>query len=311
VYTRSGRSVARHEGLSDPSLTRTLLVGGTATGLVGVNPLTGRVRWTVQDAFQALPIANGSGVFFRGTGARDPHANSVWRRARNGWIRRIVQFPPGKTMPNDVISYSTDLAGTTLAVTEGESDVFNYYDIFAVKVSTGAVTRVTSGGFSRYPSVSSEGRRIAYQRPRSCPGRVSIDELVVASGAKFEHKSVLLKGSCAMSLARPQWISPRTLVAQATTRRGKVLENAVVAVDVPTGRVTPLDRSTSVVLWGASPTDRTVAYSSISSSQGFTIARVRVHRRNGRVCVIARAEVPRGWSPVRLAGEGTIEANAA
>jgi hypothetical protein len=324
LYALTGALRATRTGLDRVTLAPKVLAGMSTSSsdprftLVGVDPLTGKRLWSVKNASLPLAVGNGDRVLFGPDqgGTRDEQNNSIWIREKDGKVRKVVQFANGAGLPgydpgfdgeNGLLHYSVDQAGTTLAVAEGNDVDLFVYDVFAVSVSTGKVTRVTSGKKSRWPAVSADGSKITYQREtgKTCGAPyIRAAELWVASGPTFATKKKLSSGTCASWLNSPRWISPRTVVAYRTTRSGTTYTSDLVAVDVTTAKVKALTSVHDIAFASASPT-QSAAVVQRSSRKGFLILRVTVDATTGAVTIARTTKVPAGEIP-QLVGDGGL-----
>jgi hypothetical protein len=317
VYAATGLRRAKLRGLERLSLAPTLLVGSATSGpaddLVAVDPVTGVRKWTVHHARAGVVVGDGPRVVFGpdSGGVRDPQVNSVWIREATGKVRRVVQFANGKGLPgydpgldgeNGLLGFSVDRAGKTVVVNEGNDVDLFVYDVFAVDVAKGKVTRVTSGRKSRHGVISANGAWVAYDREIGTCGQpyIRASNLTVAGGAGFAKKTVLSKGSCTSWLSQPAWVSARTLVAYRITRSGKTFRGDLVTVDVRTKKVTALTTVHDVAFAGAGLVNRVVAYQR-DGATSTTVLTLAIDAKTGAV-KIARTVSVKGQVPT-VAGD--------
>lgn len=273
-----------------------LLTADTANGIAGYDGLTGERRWRVRNA--RIPIATGGGVFFApdAGGVRDPQNNSIWLR-RAGRVRKAVQFANGPGLPgydpgmegeNGMLSWSLDRRGRTLVVAQGNDVDLFIYDIFAVDVTSGEVTRLTSGLRSRWPAVSADGSTVAYQRDkRECgaPFIRAADLLVVSSDGGEAAR--LFRGSCRQWLHNPRWVSPTEVVAFRSTVAGGSVTTDLVLVDVTTGERRRLTRTGDIAFFSTNPRTGLVAYET-GAAGGYTLLDLPTNPRT----TVAQGDLP-------------------
>ena len=166
-------------------------------------------------------------VAFWGTYERDRQANSVWLRESNGRIRKIVQFSNGEDLPgydagfegdNIVLSTSFDLAGETLVLAEGNDVGLFWYDVFAVDVASGKVTRITRNRESRFPAIAPDGKRLVYQRDvAECDADyIRASNLVLSTTRGTGRRALTTGASCDRWFANARWVSDHEVVAYRT-----------------------------------------------------------------------------------------------
>jgi hypothetical protein len=278
VIARDGSTVHRFGSFGSYSLAGTLFAGsGGARGdaVVAADAVTGRVRFRIKNAFAPVVLASRRVAFLPDhAGRRDPQGNSVWLRTPRGTIRRIVQFANGPGLPGiqtgqpdagAILALSFDAAGRTLAVAEGNDVDLFFYDIWIVDVGTGAAFRATTGNRSRFPSLSPDGRSLAFLREEAqcggpAPGYRAGDVKAVAT-VRGAAARILLDGSCAVFYTEPRWLSGGELVAVRLTRTGPgEYRNDLVLADASTGAVTVLDAGGDVFGLSVAPGLRLVGY---------------------------------------------------
>ena len=207
VADSAGEEIVRIPVLFHPTLDGNVVAGEGVGGGAGIaeadtspyivvahDATTGDALWTVLDARFPIVLDDGDKVAFlpSADGARDPQVNSIWMADAQGDERLVVQFANGPGLPgydpgfegdNGLLAVSFDEAGETAAVTQGnEADLF-IYDIFAVDVATGAVTRLTDDKQSRSPAMSPGGDRVVFGRDTGICGEVVLLHPVLAASA--------------------------------------------------------------------------------------------------------------------------------
>ncbi len=170
------------------------------------------------------------------------------------------------------------------------------YAVWLVDVRSGRARRMTSGTKSRWPALSPDGRRLAVVRERAlCAGGLRAGDLEVMSTVEPPNKTVLLKGSCSRSYSVRGWASPRRLLAFRFLRVSsgdRPYRGDVVAVDVPSGKITVLVGTGDVVFFTVSPSRQLLAYAR-ESTPGFYLRDLQADRTT---------HFPQGSAP-RLAGD--------
>jgi hypothetical protein len=322
IWAADGSLRSTRTGLDRYALGPGLLVGTSTSSkdkpwtLAGVDPATGTRKFSVPNARLPVIVGDGPRVLF-GTdpaGVRDPQNNSIWIREATGKVRRVVQFSNGPGLPGydtgldgegTVLGFGVDRAGKTLVVAEGNDLDLFIYDVFAVDVAKGGVTRVTSGRVSRHPAISADGKAIAYDREVGSCGApyVRASTLTLATGKHFGTKTTVVKGSCKAWLSQPAWVSPRTVVAYRVVRSGKTFTSDLVAVDVPTKRIYPLTSVHDVFLVSAGLVNHVVAYQRDGATSS-TVLTLSISSRRGTVTVLRKASV-KGQAPV-VAGDNRL-----
>ena len=322
IWAADGSLRSTRTGLERYALGPGLLVGTSTSStdkpwtMVGVDPATGTRKFAVPNARLPVIVGDGPRVLFRPdpSGVRDPQNNSIWIREATGKVRRVVQFSNGPGLPGydtgldgegTVLGYTVDRAGKTIAVTEGNDVDLFIYDVFAVDVAKGGVTRVTSGRVSRHAAISADGRTIAYDREVGTCGApyIRASTLMLASGKTFGTKTTVLKGSCTKWLSQPVWVSPRTVVAYRVVRTGKTFTSDVVALDVPTKKIYALTNVHDVFLVSAGKVNNVVAYQRDGRTSS-TVLTLSIDSKRGTVGVRTSKSV-KGEVPV-VAGDNRL-----
>jgi hypothetical protein len=323
IYGAAGSLRSTRTGLEEFALGSGLLAGtSTSTTdkpwtLAGVDPATGVRKFAVPNARLPVIVGDGSRVMFAPDplGNRDIQQNSVWIREAKGKVRRVVQFSNGPGLPGydprldgegTVLGYSVDAAGKTMAVAEGNDLDLFIYDVFAVDVAKGSVTRVTSGRKSRHPAISPDGRSIAYDRELGTCGKpyIRASELVLATGKRYATKKTIIKGSCKAWLSQPTWVSPRTVVAYRFALSGKTRTTDLVAVDVLTKKMYPLTTVHDVFTAGAGLTNHVVAIQRDTSTTTSVVLTLSISPNRGTVSIL-RTAAAKGEFPV-VAGDSRL-----
>ena len=311
ILAEDGSQIRRFGAFSFYSLAGLLFAGsGGARGdtVVAANAVTGKVRFRIEDAFGPVVLGSSRVAFLPDhAGRRDPQGNSVWLRSTRGTIRRIVQFANGPGLPGiqtglpdagAILDLAFDSAGRKLAVAEGNDLDLFFYDIWVVDVGTGTAFRATKGARSRFPSLSPDGRALAYLREdEHCGGPESgyrAGDLMTVAAVKGAAARVLLDGSCAVFYTEPHWLSASELAAVRLTRTAPgVYRNDLVLVDTATSAVAVLASSGDVFGLSVSPGRRMIGY--MRFAVGSVLFDVDDH---------TTVTVPNGFAP-KLAGDRT------
>ena len=323
IYAADGSLRSTRTGLEQFALGPGLLAGtSTSTTdkpwtLVGVDPATGARKFAVANARLPVILNDGLRVMFAPDplGNRDPQSNSVWIREAKGTVRRVVQFSNGPGLPGydpkldgeaTVLGYSVDAAGKTMTIAEGNDLDLFIYDVFAVDVAKGGVTRVTSGRKSRHPAISPDGKSIAYDHEVGTCGKpyIRASELVLATGKHFGTKKTVIKGSCKAWLTQPAWVSPRTVVAYRFATSGKTRTSDLVAVDVLTKKMYTLTKVHDVFTAGAGLVNHVVAFQRDSSTTKSVVLTLSISSRRGTVSIL-RSVAVKGEFPL-VAGDSRL-----
>ena len=262
-------------------------------GVAAYNARTGRRRFSIAAA--ALPTVldpRGRVAFWGGRG-RDKQVNSLWVREIDGRVRKIVQFSNGGDLPGydtgyegeaGLLSTSFDAAGARVALAEGNDVSLFIYDVYVVNVATGRVKRITDDRKSRWPSLSPDGSRVAYQREvAECgPNYVRAARLVVEPATGTGDPTVLTAGSCDEWISNPRWINDEELVAYKQRRTaGRDFDVDLVLVNAATGEQRMLTASGQVNLFSVDPATEQIAFERLDTA-GFYIVGVDGGRRRFR-----------------------------
>ena len=261
-------------------------------GITGYSARTGRRRFSVAAA--ALPTVldpRGRVAFWGGRG-RDKQVNSLWVRETDGRVRKIVQFSNGGDLPGydtgyggdaGLLSTSFDAAGAKVALAEGNDVSLFIYDVYVVDVASGRVKRITGDRKSRWPSLSPDGRRVAYQRDvTECGPNYVRAARVVVEGADGTGEKVLTSGSCDEWISNPRWINDQELVAYKQRRNtDRQFDVDLVLIDATTGAQRMLTASGQVNLFSVDPATGQIAFERLDT-EGFYVIGVDGGRRRFR-----------------------------
>lgn len=298
VATSAGEEITRIPVLFGPSLDGNIVAGDGVGGGAGIAPTsawivvahdatTGDALWTVFDARFPTVLDDGNAVAFHPSpdGARDPQVNSLWMADAAGNERLVVQFANGPGLPgydpgfegdNAMLSVSFDEDASIAVVAQGNDVSLFIYDIFAVDVATGAVTRLTDGKKSRSPAVSPGGERVVFGWD---VGPCEIDYIrasnlmIIDSDGSNERQ--LFAGTCESWIHNARWISDGEVVAFWSRDRadGRRLTDLVL-LDVDTGTMIPLTRSNKPWFFTVDRDTESIAYM-VGARLGFTFLDVR------------------------------------
>jgi len=202
-------------------------------------------RFTIDDARISLIHPGGKRIVFTpdNNGGRkhdrDPRVNSVWvRNVHTGAEKQVARFPDIGPVGRNPIDLAWNPQVTRIAVGHGNDGELYAFDIWTASATRkGTLRRLTTGGFSRYPSFSPDGSWIAYTYRRWNTDCVSQVRLIRPNGTG-EH--TLVGGTCHRILYRPVWISSHALVAWWVDQKGP---RGLVRINATTGHVTTLVRA--------------------------------------------------------------------
>jgi dipeptidyl aminopeptidase/acylaminoacyl peptidase len=263
------------------SLRGDLIATESGPGVVGYDARTGERRFTVRDAALPTVLDPRGRVVFWATYERDRQVNSLWVREIDGRVRRIVQFSNGGDLPGydtgyegdaGLLSTSFDAAGAKVALAEGNDVSLFIYDVYVVNVATGRVRRITNDRRSRWPSISPNGRRVAYQREvAECgPDYVRAGRLVVER-VDGTGERILSSGSCDAWLSNPRWINDTHVVAYRQRRTtGREFDVDLVLVEAATGVQRALTGSGMVSFFSVDPATGRIAFERLDTD-GFNV----------------------------------------
>ena len=293
VASANGAVLQAYEGLPSPSLDRFTIVGegsgaagigpqraegvvppgGPFGGIVAYDAISGTLLWEVESARHPIALDRGrQAAFLPGSdGSRDPQQNSLWIRRRNGNVRKVVQFSNGGGLPGydagfegdgTLLSVSFDAAAESVVLAEGNDVDLFIYDVFVVDVASRQVTRVTDDRKSRWPSMTPNGLRIAYQKDvRRCGAFYIRAAHLMTARPDGTHRRRVVAGSCDKWLHNPRWISSTLLVAYQTRQLGPGdYSTKLVLVDVTTGAVEPLARTANAEVFSVDPVKGLVGF---------------------------------------------------
>jgi hypothetical protein len=257
--------------------------------VIGVDARTGRELYRIRDAYAPIVVDGGRRVAFLPDrlAFRDRQGNSVWMREVDGSIRRLVQFRSAAGLPghdtgmngeDGPLGMSLDRTGSKLIIAQGNDVDLFIYDIWSVDTVTGAVRRLTTGLKSRFPSISANGKSVAYFRETElCGGegpgyRAGSLRTVSTDGTK---PTVVVHGTCDLFYTDPFWVSPTELAAARLTRTSAGAYTVdLVRISVTTKRVTVLARG---IAYLNASTDHRAVYQTFDRA-GFTV--VDTHSRH-------------------------------
>lgn len=244
---------------------------------------TGEQIWTALHTRAAIVLDEGrrAALLPDVWGQRDPQVNSIWMREEDGSERLVVQFANGETLPgydpgfegdNTLLSVSFDKAATVAVVTQGNDVSLFIYDIFAVDVATGEVTRLTEGKRSRAGSVSPDGTFVAYGLDK---GSCGLDHIRAADlmliGIDGSNDRLLASGSCEQWYQNPRWVSASEIVVyDVVPLASGAFDVDLVVIDVESGRITPLTDNGDTTYFTADADNNRVAYGG-SDTTRFTL----------------------------------------
>lgn len=157
------------------------------------------------------------------------------------------------------------------------------YDVYVVNVATGRVQRITNDRKSRWPSLSPDGRRVAYQREvAECgPDYVRAARLVVAR-VDGTRRRVLTTGSCDEWISNPRWINQHEVVAYHQRRNtGRAFDVDLVAINTRTGEQRSLTSSHKVSYFSVDPGTERIAFERLDTS-GFSVIGLNGGRKRFR-----------------------------
>jgi hypothetical protein len=293
VASAGGAVLQEYEGLPNPSLDRQTIVGegsgaagiggrGAATivppggpfgGIVAYDAISGTLLWEVESARRPIALDRGhQAAFLPGSdGSRDPQQNSLWIRKRSGNVRKVVQFSNGGGLPGydagfegdgTLLSVSFDAAAESVVLAEGNDVDLFIYDVFVVDVASREVTRITDDRKSRWPSMTPNGLRIAYQKDvRRCGAFYIRASHLMTARPDGTHRRRVVAGSCDKWLHNPRWVSSTTLVAYQTRQLGPGdYATKLVVVDVTTGAVAPLVGTANAEVFSVDPVKGLVGF---------------------------------------------------
>ncbi|MDQ4146072.1 MAG: hypothetical protein M3198_20460 [Actinomycetota bacterium] len=250
--------------------------GDVVDRVIGFGPRNGERRFVIENASLPVAVKNGEKLAFLPDteGERDRQGNSVWMRKQGGRIHKIVQFSNGGNLPGvetgfdggaGVLEYAFDRRGSRLVVTEGNDfDTFEY-DIWLVKVRSGAARRMTTGERSRFPSLSPNGRRLAYVRENAhCggpfPGYRSGTLKITPTRGRPRPRN-LIEGTCDRYFTEPRWVGRRSLVAVRMVRASPGhYDRDLVKINVVSKTTETLVDSSDVIWFSASPARKLIAF---------------------------------------------------
>lgn len=293
VATATGSEIVRIPLLEEASLDGNVVAGigpgggaGTSLGNAtnAYDATTGEFLWIATNTKAAIVLDEGARVALLpdNSGIRDPQNNSIWMREPDGSERLVVQFANGKGLPgydprmdglNHMLSASFDDAGEVAVVSQGNDWILFIYDIFAVDVATGEVTRLTAGMKSRWPAVSPNGTRVAYQIDLGpCETDVMRASDLMLIGIDGRKKRLISSGSCDSFYNGSRWISNSEIVV-AWLRIGANGQRRtdLVMINVDTGKETRLTRSGNAWFWTVDSDRGVVAYSAGAGATSFTM----------------------------------------
>lgn len=253
--------------------------GGGAGRTLGISTnaydvATGEQIWTAVHTSAAIVLDEGrrAALLPDPWGQRDPQVNSIWMREEDGSERLMVQFANGATLPgydpgfegdNGMLSVSFDKAATVAVVTQGNDVSLFIYDIFAVDVATGEVTRLTEGKRSRAGSVSPDGTLVAYgldNGPCGADHQRAADLMLI--GVDGSGDRLLAAGSCDQYYLNPRWVSASEVVVyDVVPLASGEFDVDLVVIDVETGRFIPLTDNGEVTFFTVDADNNRVAYS--------------------------------------------------
>ena len=298
VATASGEELTRIPVLFHPTLDGNVVAGEGVGGGVGIaqtsafivvahDATTGDPLWTVYDARFPIVLDGGNQVAFLPDplGVRDPQVNSLWIAHADGNERLVVQFANGPGLPgydpgfegdNGFLAVSFDEDASTAVVTQGnEVDLF-IYDLFAVDVATGEVTRLTDDRKSRSPAMAPGGDRVVFGRDvETCEeGYIKASDLVIID-ADAGGERTLFEGACTSWIHNARWISDSEVIAFWWHDRqdGKRLKDLVL-LNVDTGEISGLTLGAKPWWFTVDRETETIAYMS-GSRLGVTLLDVR------------------------------------
>jgi hypothetical protein len=262
---------------------------GLSKYTIGYNARTGEPQFRIRQTGQIPTVVRrGRAVAFYGQGKRDPYARSLWIRNRAGIERELVQFRfggGGPGIPTGIsegfpMEYSFDREADSVAVVAGNDYATFDYDVWVIDVSSRHDLRLTRGHRSRYPTMSPDGKRIAYFREeRLCggpmPGYRGGDLVIVR--ADGTRRRVLLDGTCDRYVDRPRWLNGDLLVATVHSRRpgqdpNPLYNSRLVLINPRSGRVSrPISETARVGEVSVSASMERVAYSDWTQPEGFWV----------------------------------------
>jgi hypothetical protein len=219
---------------------------------------TGSPRYAIPNAFRGIVLPQGQVAFWPGrNGVRDPLADSIWIRLRDGRIRKLLQLPGGE---DTLLSTSFDRTARRLVVANGNDlDVFRY-DVWLRDRTTAKTRRLTKDHHSRWPALRGDGKVVAYTHERgACAAGQHASDIVLLT-LSTGKKRVLARGSCTRTYPQPVFLTNGTLISYRGRRVGGVWRFDLVRVATATGRRTVVPGSAGAGVFSVSQPQRLLAF---------------------------------------------------
>src|SRR3954447_16506092 len=219
---------------------------------------TGSPRYAIPNAFRGIVLPAGQVAFWPDhSGVRDPLADSIWIRLRDGRIRKLLQLPGGE---DTLLSTSFDGTARRLVVANGnDADLFSY-DVWLRDRTTAKTRRLTKDRRSRWPVLRSDGKVVAYTREHGvCAAGVRASDIVLLT-LSTGRKRVLTRGSCSRTYPQPVFLTNGNLISYRARRVGGLWRFDLVRVATATRRRTVVPGSAGAGAFSVSQPRRLLAF---------------------------------------------------